>query len=167
MGRWLPVWGALVASAIGSAQSGSTAAAPDQNYHIYTERPRIFLRPQRLRLLRRERERQSLRWQQFQLLMAGKAPMPEPGFANALYYQTGGNAAYGKQAIAWALTPAATDLRQLALIFDWCQDLLTDVQAKALTAKLTRRIDATEQSVRVAEIRSRTLAAVALAERAP
>jgi hypothetical protein len=166
MGRWLVVTGALAWGAIAGAQS-DTPAAQDQNYHIYTERPRIFLRPQRLRLLRRERERQSLRWQQFQLLMAGKAPMPEPGFANALYYQTGGNAAYGKQAIAWALTPAATDLRQLALIFDWCQDLLTDVQAKALTAKLTRGIDATEQSVRVAEIRSRTLAAVALAERAP
>src|SRR6476646_9548527 len=106
MGRRLAVFAALLWSAIASAQNGS-APAPDQNYHLYTERPRIFLRPQRLRLLRRERDRQSLRWQQFQLLMAGKAPMPEPGFANALYYQAGGNAAYGKQAIAWALTPAA------------------------------------------------------------
>jgi len=153
-------------SAIGSAQSGS-AATPDQNYHLYTERPRIFLRPQRLRLLRRERERQSLRYQQFQLLMAGKAPMPEPGFANALYYVTSENAAYGKQAIAWALAPAAADLRQLALIFDWCQELLTDAQAKALTAKLTRGIDASEKSTKVADIRGRTLAAAALADRAP
>src|ERR1051325_1777371 len=119
MGRWLPVMGALAWGAIACAQSGPPAAQ-DQNYHLYTERPRIFLRPQRLRLLRRERERQSLRWQQFQLLMAGKAPMPEPGFAAALYYEASGNAAYGKQAVTWALTPAAADLRQLALIFDWC-----------------------------------------------
>ena len=46
-------------------------------------------------LLRRERERQSLRWNQFHLLMAGKAPMPEPGFAQALYYQVSGSAEAG------------------------------------------------------------------------
>ena len=165
MGRWLVVLGALAWGAIAGAQSGPSAA-PDQDYHLYTERPRIFLRPQRLRLLRREKERQSLRWQQFQLLMAGKAPMPEPGFADALYYEAGGNAAYGKQAIAWALMPSSTDLRQLALIFDWCQDLLTDAQAKTLVAKLTHAIYASERSTRVADIRSRTLAAAALADRA-
>jgi hypothetical protein len=148
------------------AQSGPTATQ-EQNYRVYTERPRIFLRPQRLRLLRRERERQSLRWQQFELLMAGKAPMPEPGFAAALYYQTSGNAAYGKQAVAWAMTPAATDLRQLALVFDWCQDQLTDAQSKTLVAKLTRGIDAAERSTKVADIRNRTLAAAALADQSP
>ena len=47
--------------------------------------PRLFLNARRLKLLPRERERQSLRWNQFHLLMAGKAPMPEPGFAQALY----------------------------------------------------------------------------------
>ena len=66
----------------------------DPSYRIYTDRPRIFLRPQRLRLLRRERERQSLRYQQFEFLMAGKAPMPEPGFAHALYYQIAQNPAF-------------------------------------------------------------------------
>src|SRR5215467_1765406 len=100
MSRWLVALSGVVACFEKiQAQSGSSTAQ-DQNYRIYTERPRIFLRPQRLRLLRREKERQSLRWQQFQLLMAGKAPMPEPGFVNSLYYQTRGNAAYGKQAIA-------------------------------------------------------------------
>ena len=54
---------------------------------IYTDHPRLFLRPNRLRLLKRERERKSLRWDQFELLMAGKAPMPEQGFASALYYR--------------------------------------------------------------------------------
>ena len=61
----------------------STAAEDD--YKVYTESPRIFLNAKRLRLLRREKERLSIRWQQFELLMAGKAPMPESGFALALY----------------------------------------------------------------------------------
>jgi hypothetical protein len=151
------------AGGYGYAQS---APAQDQSYRIYTEGPRIFLRPQRLRLLRREKERQSLRWQQFQLLMAGKAPMPEPGFANALYYAVGGDPAYGRRAVTWALGNT-TDLRQLALVMDWCRDLLTDAQAKALAAKLTRGIDSPAPARGVAEIRSRTLAAVALADRVP
>jgi hypothetical protein len=171
MVRWLvPLAGVILGGAGAWAQSGAPnnpSAAADSNYRVYAERPRIFLRPQRLRLLRRERERQSLRWQQFELLMAGKAPMPEAGFANALYYQVSGNAAYGKQAVAWALTPAAADLRQLALILDWCQDLLTDAQAKTLGGKLTRGIDATANSAKVADIRARTLAAAALADQAP
>ena len=166
MGRWvLPLLAVLAGGAAARAQS--TPAAAPENYRIYTERPRIFLRPQRLRLLRRERERQSLRFQQFNLLMAGKAPMPEPGFAAALAYEVTQNAAYGRQAAAWALTPAATDLRQLALVFDWCHDLLSEAQSKALAAKLARGIDATARSRAIADIRSRTLAAAALGEIQP
>ena len=52
-----------------------------------------------------------MRWQQFAALVAGNAPMPERGFALALYYQVSGDAAVGKQAVAWALAPGA-DLRQ-------------------------------------------------------
>ena len=84
---------------------------------VSTEHPRLLLRPARLRLLRRERERTSLRWQQFQLFMAGHAAMPETGFAKALYYQVAGDAQAGREAIAWALGPA-TDLRQEALVYD-------------------------------------------------
>ena len=40
---------------------------PD-SFKIYTEGPRLLLRPQRIRLLRRERERRSLRWDQFETL---------------------------------------------------------------------------------------------------
>src|SRR5579862_5842009 len=96
--------------------------AQDADLRVYTEHPRLFLRPQRLRLLQREKQRDSQRWRQFSLLMAGHAPMPEPGFAGALDYRAGGEAEGGKQAVAWARSPAATDLRQLALVFDWCQD---------------------------------------------
>src|SRR5215510_6070635 len=99
MCRWLVLLMGILPGSVAAQAQGGPAAVQEQSYKIYTERPRIFLRPQRLRLLRRERERQSLRWQQFELLMAGKAPMPEPGFAAALYYQASENAAYGRQAI--------------------------------------------------------------------
>ena len=128
--------------------------------------PRIFLGARRLRLLRRERERQSLRWNQFHLLMAGKAPMPEPGFAQALYYQVSGSAEAGQQAVAWALG-AGADLRQLALVFDWCQDVLTEAQSKTLAAKLARGIQQSRRDSSVSAVRSRLLAAVALSGHLP
>ncbi|HXM45582.1 MAG TPA: hypothetical protein VN924_30375 [Bryobacteraceae bacterium] len=128
--------------------------------------PRIFLGARHLRLLRRERERQSLRWNQFHLLMAGKAPMPEPGFAQALYYQVSGSAEAGPQAVAWALG-AGADLRQLALVFDWCQDILTEAQAKTLSAKIARGIQQSRRDTSVSAVRSRLLAAVALSGHLP
>ena len=54
-----------------------------------------------------------MRWQQFELLMAGHAPMPEPGFADALYYKVAQNEAAGHAAVTWALG-STTDLRQIA-----------------------------------------------------
>src|SRR5580658_8941415 len=87
---------------------------------IYTEHPRLFLGAQRLRLLKRERERRTTRWLQLETLILGKANMPESGFAWALYYQASGDKAIAEQAIRWALAPGA-DLRQMALVFDWCQ----------------------------------------------
>ncbi len=123
--------------------------------------PRLLLTAHRLRLLRRESQRQSLRWNQFHLLMAGKAPMPEAAFAEALYYQVSGNAEAGQQAVAWALG-SGTDLRQLALVFDWCQAVLSEAQSKALAAKLARGIQQSRHDASVAAVRSRLLAAVAL-----
>jgi len=128
--------------------------------------PRIFLTARRLKLLRRERERQSLRWNQFHLLMAGKAPMPEPGFAQALYYQVSGSAEAGQQAVAWALG-AGADLRQLALVFDWCQEILSEAQSKSLAAKLARGIQQSRRDSSISAVRSRLLAAVALSGHLP
>src|SRR3954447_24485167 len=77
----------------------------DEPVTVSADHPRIFLRPQRLRLLRRERERSSMRWQQFAALVAGSAPLPERAFAQALYYQVAGDGAIGKQAVTSALAP--------------------------------------------------------------
>src|SRR3954452_10036944 len=110
------------------------AQTSDEPLAVFTEHPRIFLRPQRLRLLKRERERASARWQQFETLVVGGAPMPEPGFAWALYSQVTGNPEFARKAIGWALSPIA-DLRQHALVFDWCQDQLSEQQRRDLPSR--------------------------------
>ena len=94
------------------------AAKQDEDFQVYTEHPRLFLPARRLKLLKRERERTSIRWHQFETLVAGRAPMTEPGFAWSLYYQISGREEFGKQAVQWSLGAGATDLRQLALVFD-------------------------------------------------
>ncbi|MGH9665160.1 MAG: hypothetical protein ACRD9L_12110, partial [Bryobacteraceae bacterium] len=138
----------------------------DEEYKVYTEAPRLFLRPHRLRLLRRERERQSIRWQQYQLLMAGNAKMPEPAFAAALYYEIAGDEARGRAAIQWALDHPG-NLCDLALVADWCGKLLTPAQSQALDTKLEAGLTATQNAVDVGAVRSRVLAAIALAGRKP
>jgi len=92
--------------------------------------------------------------------------MPEPGFAYALYYKVSDDAAYGRKAIDWALG-SATDLRQLALVYDWCQDLLTPAQNRSLAARLEKGIAAAPTNDSVAAVRSRVLAAVALYDHVP
>jgi hypothetical protein len=139
------------------------AQTDEESLRVYTDHPRLLLGTHRLQLLRKERERHSLRWQQFELLMAGHAPMPEPGFANALYYRVAGNEASGREAVNWALG-AGRDLRQLALVFDWCQDLLSPVQSRALVSKLAQGIDQLARDHSIPAMRSRALAAIALAD---
>lgn len=159
LGQFLPV---LLLSILPLSLCGQSQ---EDTLQIYTEHPRLFLRPNRLKLLKRERERRSLRWLQFETLMAGRAQMPERGFANAFYYRIAGDEDAGRQAVAWALGPG-TDLRQLALVFDWCQDILNDSQSKALAGKLQRGIEQAK-GVSVSAVRSRLLASVALADHVP
>ena len=123
---------------VASALAPSLRAQGESNeYRVYTEHPRLILTTQRLRLLKRERERDSQRWRQFDLLVKGGASLPEPGFALALYYAVSGDAAAGKRAVDWALG-SADDLRQLALVYDWCQPVLSPQQSAALAAKIRR-----------------------------
>ena len=107
-----------------------------------------------------------MRWQQFDALIAGSAPMPEPGFAWALDYQVAGNAEAGRKAVAWALGPAA-DLRQLALVYDWCQDLLSDAQRRDLAARIEKLMLASAADASVPAVRARAMAAVALFDDVP
>src|SRR5579862_2178269 len=136
--------------------------AQSDEFRVYSDAPRLLLTPQRWRLLQRERERDSLRWQPFNALVSSGPAMPEPGFAWALYYRASGQMAWGKKAVDWALSNDAKDLRQLALVFDWCGPVMADAQADRLAAKLQRGLaaaaanDVRQQSVRA-------LAAIALA----
>jgi len=152
-----------------TAQPRSRPSVPtgaDEPIAVITDHPRLFLRPQRLRLLTRERDRSSVRWQQFDSFVAGEAPIPEPGFAQALYYQVSGNMAAGQRAIEWALGPG-NDLRQLAQVFDWCQKLLTENQRRALAARIVQRLAATARDDSIPAVNARVLAAVALFDHVP
>lgn len=143
----------------------AAASYPAQNteeYRVYTEQPRLILRPQRLRLLRRERDRQSMRWEQFHTLMSGGARMPEPGFAFALLYAVTGDAAAAKQGIAWAFT--ASDLRQLALVFDWCRPAMSASEAKTISDRLLRGAATLAGKTDLVSLRDRAVAAIAASD---
>jgi hypothetical protein len=135
-----------------------------EDFHVYRDAPRLLLTPQRLRLVQRERERQSPRWEQFDALISGGVPMAEPGFAWALYYQVTRQTTAAKRAIDWALGDA-TDLRQLALVFDWCGPAMTQAQSATLATKIQRGIANPASDVRSQN--ARVLAAIALADRLP
>ncbi len=131
--------------------------AAEDDYKVYTESPLIFLNAKRLRLLRRERERQSIRWQQFESLMAGRAPMPESGFALALYSQVMQSPEPCQRALA--LPAGALDTRQSAIVVDWCS------ASPALSARLQRAL--TPPLTTVTSARDRAIAAIAIADQAP
>jgi hypothetical protein len=147
------------------ASLGFAQGVYEEDFHVFTDAPRLLLTKQRLRLLQRERERKSMRWEQFDLLVSGGAPMPEQGLAWALYYQVAKNQATGHKAVEWAVDEKHTDTRQLALIFDWCSPLMTKAQADRIAAKLEKSLAA--DSGDVSKQSARALAAIALAERLP
>src|ERR1700722_13271498 len=88
-----------------SGQTLSDQAKPD-SFKVYTEGPRLLLRPQRLKLLRRERERRSLRWDQFETLWTANAPFPELAWAQALRFRIADDREAGTRAVAWAVGAA-------------------------------------------------------------
>jgi len=168
----LPAWAQTPAPvALGQAPTNQKEGlvSPDtspEEFKVYTEHPRLLLNSRRLRLLRRERDRKSVRWEQFQSLMVGGASMPERGLSLALYAIVSEDPAQMKQAIQWALGPAS-DLRQLAFIYDWCQPGLSESQEKALAAKLVQGIERESKSDSVSSTRARVLAAIALSDHVP
>jgi hypothetical protein len=152
---------------LGILAQDPAAKTSEEDYKIYNEAPRLFLRAQRARLLKRERERDSIRWRQFQLLVAGGAPMPEPGFAYALYWFVTDDAAYLKKASDWATSAAGSDPRQLALIYDWGQASLAPAAKTVIFNKLKRIASEPAIPKTIAGIRDRLLAATAIADQEP
>jgi hypothetical protein len=134
----------------------------EEEFRVYNEHPRLLLNGQRIRLLKRERDRDSMRWHQFALLVRAAAQMPEPGLALGLYFAVTGDPAFGQRAVEWALGPAA-DLRQLSLVYDWCQPAMNAAQSKALLAKIRRMMEPPPPASLLAR-RDRILASIATAE---
>jgi hypothetical protein len=159
------IW-ALVAAICCAAPLAAQPEPAAERAVVVTEHPRLLLRPARLKLLRRERERASERWSQLDALVRGGAALPEPGFALALHYSASGDAAIGRRAVEWALGEGS-DLRQMAFVYDWCQDLLSDAQKAQLAGRITGRMAALAGDSTVAGVRARALAAVALYDDAP
>jgi hypothetical protein len=155
---------ALLAAPAAALNAQSAQNRPE-SFRVYTESPRLFLRPQRLRLLRRERERQSLRWEQFELLWNGNAPFPELGWAAALRYQIAQDNAAAKTAVQWALSQT-TDIRQTALIADWCAPAIAAADRTKIYARLRRALTSPAPQT-LAEARDRAMAAAVLSESQP
>ncbi|MGH9594548.1 MAG: hypothetical protein ACRD5L_15765, partial [Bryobacteraceae bacterium] len=143
------------------------AAADEEVFRVYTEHPRLFLRPHRLNLLRKEPGRQSMRWEQFSTLLKGGVQPPEPGFAWALFYEIAGDKAAGRKAVEWAVSPQRRigDLRQLAIVYDWCQDVLTQAEAQSLASHIRAFLGQPLNSPSLPSERDRVLAALSIAER--
>ncbi len=147
--------------------SGAQPPVPD-GFRAYTDAPRLVLWPARLKLLRRERERRSLRWEQFETLWNAGSEFPEFGWTAALRYQIAQDESAGRQAVAWAARDApVTDgvVRQIALIVDWCAPLISAADKALIYPKLERAMGG--GAVSIAEVRTKTLAALALAEALP
>lgn len=134
-----------------------------ESFKVYSDGPRLLLTRNRIRLLQRERERRSLRWDQFETLWSGNAEFPEPGFASALHYQITNNQASAKKAMAWAASPAATDIRQIAIVADWCSLVLGGAEQARIHAKLKKAAEAGIPKT-LPEARDRVFAAIALAD---
>jgi len=145
-----------------ATKAQSVQSTIEEEFQPYNDHPRLFLNARRLRLLKRERERGSARWTQFETLVAGKAQMPESGFAHSLYHIVSGSAEFGKQAVAFA--QKTDDIRQAALVFDWCQGLITD---PGIANKLRKFLAAPAVKQDIPSMRDRAIAAIALAQHAP
>ncbi len=165
----LTLLGALL-SAVVLAQTPPPASYSEPiDFKVYSPPPRLLLTAARLRRLRRERERQSLRWEQFSALMQGHARSPEPGFALALYGIVATDAPACRAAADWAFKTAdpkrPAELWQMAVIADWCAPQLDAAAQAALSARLLPSLAARPRDV--VALRGAVFAALAAADSAP
>jgi hypothetical protein len=92
-----------------------------------------FLTPRLLRRLQRDRERQTVRWLNFETRVQSVPDSAERGFELALYYAITHDQTRGREAVAWALAHRC-DRRQFSLVLDWCAELLSAEERQKLAA---------------------------------
>lgn len=80
--------------------------------------PKLLLNAKRLRRLKRDSERQTQRWLNFERRVKTVPDSPERGFELALYYAVTGDPASSKDAATWAGRHPC-EVRQVSLIADW------------------------------------------------
>ena len=95
--------------------------------------PKLLLTPQRLRRLERDRERQTVRWTNFESRVKTAPDSPERGFELALYYAVTHDEEKGRAAIEWAMAHRC-ETRQVALIVDWCKPSASSGQLSRMGA---------------------------------
>ncbi len=168
--RYLPALSALPLLGQNAAPPPSQTPRPD-SFKVYTDLPRLLLRPQRLKLLRRERERRTIRWDQFETLWTGHAPFPELGWVQALRFQIAGDRDAATRAVAWAVGPADVsrpeDVREMAIVADWCDAVISGDDRNQLMTKLQRAASASRPAASLNDARGRIFAAIALADAQP
>jgi hypothetical protein len=103
----------LLAAALAFVLSIS-AVADEATTHI----PQLLLSSKLLRRLKRDRERQTVRWTAFENRVKSVPDSPQRGFELALYYAITDDDSRGKEAAAWA-SAHPCERRQNALIQDW------------------------------------------------
>lgn len=86
--------------------------------------PHLLLSAPRLKRLKRDRERQTVRWTNFAQRVESVPDSQERGFELALFYIVTGDEAKGREAVEWAKTHPC-ERRQIALIRDWATALFS------------------------------------------
>ncbi|HEX4807660.1 MAG TPA: hypothetical protein VH325_01945 [Bryobacteraceae bacterium] len=119
--------------------SNASAANPASGFGGEPPVYKLILTPQRLRRLQRDRERQTVRWANFESRVQTVADSPERGFELALYYAVTHDRSRGREAIDWGLAHAC-DRRQIALILDWCGPLASPPERERLASANCRSL---------------------------
>jgi hypothetical protein len=84
----------------------------------FASAPQLLLTPRRLHRLQLDRQRQTVRWMNFENRVKTVPDSPERGFELALYYAVTHDEERGKQAVRWSAGHPC-ELRQDALVRDW------------------------------------------------
>jgi hypothetical protein len=162
--RWSKVLVALVLLAPGASWAA-------ESYQVVTEHPRLWLNARRLRLLRRERERQTVRWQQLEQLSGETPALPEEPLVRALEYQVAGSQEAARRARAWAAgragqpgAPDAAELRLLAIVFDWCYPVMPEEERRKVAERMVRGVAAMATQPSWTAFASRVMGATVLVD---